>query len=456
MGSLLPDSYTTLTSIVFVVIVSSFPIYSYMNSILVFHPEQGSNVTHIGQNSVDTALNGSLESPLYSGHTSELDLSSFYQKDFGENVSVCVSKQWIDMPLTFDGVMYLTPKSNLDEKGLKEFLGPLGPIKTIQTKMSNGIQQVRFFQRRQHRIETYKTDKPVLVLPSWCRMWPYPNGNCDWPKYNSAILREEKLCFWPKLPTQEGKRESDDPINATLWASKFESRGIKIGQVMIAGGFFGNIWHAAIILNTWCNVKHQDDLHFLVQSNDMSLFVPTIAKALGIRASRIIHHTGPVLAESVFLAPYYGNVDWSCLHATLSRATEQEFLVVYFRGWDDPSRNIPEHIHHDLVLELSGKFPELQVKTFSGNETFEEIKDLFRKARLVIGPHGAGMVNLIFCQAGTPVIEFTVPALLNRPWQAMGAMTFGLTWWPVLLKNFSSSDEIRASVSVVQHALELS
>jgi len=38
---------------------------------------------------------------------------------------------------------------------------------------------------------------------------------------------------------------------------------------------------------------------------------------------------------------------------------------------------------------------------------------LFHRAECVVGPHGAGLTNLLFCRSGTPVIEIGTP---YRPW----------------------------------------
>jgi hypothetical protein len=229
---------------------------------------------------------------------------------------------------------------------------------------------------------------------------------------------------------------------------------------MVAGGFFENFWHAAVMLNSWCNVKDQEDVHFLVQTErNPPLFIEKLSKEIGITSSRIIHHEGPILADSVLLAPYYGNVDWSCLHASLSlpSRTDRNLIVVYYRPLEDFGRNIPEDIHHHLTSKLSETLdPSIQVRTFSGNETLETTKELFQRARVVIGPHGAGMVNLIFCREGTPVVEFITKDLIDRPWQMMGGQTFGLIWWPVLLRNFSSVSEILNSVAVVKEAISFS
>jgi capsular polysaccharide biosynthesis protein len=38
----------------------------------------------------------------------------------------------------------------------------------------------------------------------------------------------------------------------------------------------------------------------------------------------------------------------------------------------------------------------LSVKTFNGKESFDRARELFAKAKIVVGPRGAGMGNLIF------------------------------------------------------------
>jgi capsular polysaccharide biosynthesis protein len=38
---------------------------------------------------------------------------------------------------------------------------------------------------------------------------------------------------------------------------------------------------------------------------------------------------------------------------------------------------------------------------------------LFHRAECVVGPHGAGLTNLLFCRSGTKVVEIGTP---YRPW----------------------------------------
>ena len=50
--------------------------------------------------------------------------------------------------------------------------------------------------------------------------------------------------------------------------------------------------------------------------------------------------------------------------------------------------------------------------TFDGSETFHETIEKFQRAKIVVGPHGAGMTNLVFSQEGTHVIEYLTPSLI--------------------------------------------
>jgi capsular polysaccharide biosynthesis protein len=44
---------------------------------------------------------------------------------------------------------------------------------------------------------------------------------------------------------------------------------------------------------------------------------------------------------------------------------------------------------------------------------FERQAALFASAEWVVGPHGAGLANLVFCRPGTRVLEFFSPAYVN-------------------------------------------
>eukprot|EP00539_Tryblionella_compressa_P018920 CAMPEP_0178858228 /NCGR_PEP_ID=MMETSP0747-20121128/552_1 /TAXON_ID=913974 /ORGANISM="Nitzschia punctata, Strain CCMP561" /LENGTH=100 /DNA_ID=CAMNT_0020524509 /DNA_START=110 /DNA_END=412 /DNA_ORIENTATION=+ len=97
----------------------------------------------------------------------------------------------------------------------------------------------------------------------------------------------------------------------------------------------------------------------------------------------------------------------------------------------------------------------MPVKLFTGSETFNETQHLFANAKIVIGPHGAGLANLVFCKIGTPVVEFITSSIF-RPWQMFGGLTIDLPWWPVLLSSFDARAEILGAMEVIEAALNSS
>ena len=90
------------------------------------------------------------------------------------------------------------------------------------------------------------------------------------------------------------------------------------------------------------------------------------------------------------------------------------------------------HVQNDegLVEVLSRKFGGDFVAFTGDGQTFQEQIDLFRTARLVFGPHGAGLANLVFCPPGTKFLEFPItPPVLNH--YAHLAMALDLEYWVV-------------------------
>ena len=48
-----------------------------------------------------------------------------------------------------------------------------------------------------------------------------------------------------------------------------------------------------------------------------------------------------------------------------------------------------------------------QIVVFQSQKDVKEIISLFEKAKMVIGPHGAGFSHIIFTAPGTSIVEFT-------------------------------------------------
>ena len=74
--------------------------------------------------------------------------------------------------------------------------------------------------------------------------------------------------------------------------------------------------------------------------------------------------------------------------------------------------------HDELLSELSVSFSEnagggrgnrsCRIEVHTGNEPVPAQLLLFQRASAVVAPHGAGLVNMIACRAGTLIVELMV------------------------------------------------
>lgn len=60
----------------------------------------------------------------------------------------------------------------------------------------------------------------------------------------------------------------------------------------------------------------------------------------------------------------------------------------------------------------------------------EQIKT-FSKAKFIVGPHGAGLTNLAFCNPGTKVVEFFSPNYINPCYWHLGTF-YDLNYRPFI------------------------
>ncbi len=82
--------------------------------------------------------------------------------------------------------------------------------------------------------------------------------------------------------------------------------------------------------------------------------------------------------------------------------------LLYISRRDSPARQV---LNEDEVVACLAPFG-FEVVTLSGKSVAAQAA-LFRSARIVVGPHGAGFSNLLFCQPGATVLEFFSPHYVN-------------------------------------------
>ncbi len=94
----------------------------------------------------------------------------------------------------------------------------------------------------------------------------------------------------------------------------------------------------------------------------------------------------------------------------------------------------------DLWAQLEARgFVKLRLEAL----TWREQIHAFRRARVVVAAHGAGLANLVFCEAGTRVVEFFNRAYVNGNFWRLAALR-GLDYRPVVAAGAEPLAQIAA------------
>ncbi len=80
-----------------------------------------------------------------------------------------------------------------------------------------------------------------------------------------------------------------------------------------------------------------------------------------------------------------------------------QFILIISRSTTRTIRN-----EFQIAVKIKNSFPHLVINYFYGNESIPETIQLFSNAKFVIGFHGAGLANTLFCKKGTTVIEYSI------------------------------------------------
>jgi hypothetical protein len=121
-----------------------------------------------------------------------------------------------------------------------------------------------------------------------------------------------------------------------------------------------------------------------------------------------ILHTAPTTVDVLFEQPYVdcGNPSpekIALLRDVICQKVTFEPSIGIFLFRKEPIRSI---INHDETLDMLKRlFPEMEWRVFV-SETIPDTVELFRRAKLIVAPHGAGLTNMLFSAKGTPIIEF--------------------------------------------------
>ena len=242
---------------------------------------------------------------------------------------------------------------------------------------------------------------------------PFTDGLDSWP----AVAFFENAVVFP-----EGHVRNDSVSFQGKGCGPFESRSLpdedppRFKVVATIAHFWGtgyyhfvceNLVRLPLILPV-VESFHGAKLHV----NGMPGFVIEFLEAIGIQRSQVIDG---VVAADLALVPEpvpCGNppaVMLNLLRRTLVRrvlakarppSAACELLVVKRKT----GRAISNH--DQLVSALNASFSACRVDVHTGEESVVEQLHMFRRATVVVAPHGAGLANLMACRARTLVMEF--------------------------------------------------
>jgi capsular polysaccharide biosynthesis protein len=173
----------------------------------------------------------------------------------------------------------------------------------------------------------------------------------------------------------------------------------------------------------------------------------------------LIAHTGESYArEALALQGWTGAVidpvrrgHWQCeelmvptLTGWTGRATSRQIQLVteFTLPLQSPDSVTGERIYISRAAARRRRVTnEAEVATTLKAHSFTEVRleelnwreqiSVFRQAKLIVAPHGAGLANLIFCQRGTRVIELFSRSYLNGCFWQLAALR-GLDYFPLV------------------------
>jgi|GEM_PF-1689814 len=177
-------------------------------------------------------------------------------------------------------------------------------------------------------------------------------------------------------------------------------------------------------------------------------FVKPTLKLMGIADSRILW-LGSELVEFSQLSYLsyisFGNIPNSyrdairLLHAGISQDTPVKQKPIYVSRRDAWSRRLLNEVELELALERLGF--EIVIP---GNLSFQGQIDVFSNASFVVGLHGAGLANLVFCKPETPVLEiFSEYSMQPQFWTlaSLCGLDYGFTSGSSFELNDSNVDQ---------------
>ena len=127
-----------------------------------------------------------------------------------------------------------------------------------------------------------------------------------------------------------------------------------------------------------------------------------------IKADKLLAVTHPNYFKNTFSYAQSKLPEWIVNYVKKTFVIKKKQKKIYFDkifiNRNDSKYNHCKFINNNEIIEFfkKKKFKILELSKFD----FMEQVNIFNNAKIIIGPHGAGLANLIFCKKKTKVIEF--------------------------------------------------
>ena len=168
-----------------------------------------------------------------------------------------------------------------------------------------------------------------------------------------------------------------------------------------------------LLFPNFMNEMHQQTATAIAQHYKLPFM--SIRQDISIRVNRLIY---PIPFRSGFLKP-------ECAVKQSFEIIKQKFIsndphfprFIYISRRDTNNRKMVNEETVENFLESRG----FQIIFLTGMSIAEQINH-FAHAEKIIGPHGAGLTNIGFCQPGTKLLEIHIPSHLNWCYRRLAAV----------------------------------
>ena len=104
--------------------------------------------------------------------------------------------------------------------------------------------------------------------------------------------------------------------------------------------------------------------------------------------------------------------------------------------------------HKVMFKAIEDQHPDCEVLVHTGNEPLKSQLELFRRATSIVGPHGAGLMNMLVSRLGTCILEFLTIERVSLVFMTAAAK-LGLQYWALAFPDSSHNGPMTANVTEV-------